>query len=852
MRCRGVARTYGRGPTATVALGSDRLRDRARAIGSRSSGPSGSGKSTLLYLIAGLDTPTTGELDWPAIGTREVAPVRVAMIFQGPSLLAPLTVARERCAPADPRRQTTSEAQRRAHAALDELALAELAAKLPEEISGGQAQRVAIARALAGAPQLILADEPTGQLDAANGAAVIEVLLEASRRTRAPDWSSPPTTRRWRTRLPERWEIHNGELTDRDRDRMVALSWIRGLIRHRPARILATALGVAVAVALIAAIGTFLSATTSRMTRRAIARVAGRLAGRGAARRRPAAVLAQVRPSQGSVRRSPSPSPTSPSLTATTPARPRPPAPPRCSAFPPGYAAAFPGELRLLAGTPRWRAGAQQTASNLHAAPGEHGHRRSGRGPAAPRHGSPASSTCPHADSLFQKVGAPPRRPAGGAARQRAAAARGRPSAGSRARRSPRRPELIRTQIHVRLSHRLPASPSAAFDAITARAHNLESRLTGTGLVGDNLGTALDTARKSDALYAQILFLFLGVPGAILAGLLTALIASTGAERRRRDAALLRTRGASTRTLVRLALTETAVGRAPRGGRSGSVAAALIGRGAFGTGSFGASGLSAVLWAVGAALAGVLIAAAAITVPAVRDARALTVAGQRRQVGREQRPPLWARWGLDLLALVLAGLVFWQASRNGYQLVLAPEGVAQVSVNWYALLAPVLGWIGLGLFAYRIADFGLGHGTRLLARALRPLAGRAVGHGRRDHGPAATSARLGRRVAGFDRRLCRLDLGVQLDLSRAGRGRRPAHQRRRRHRHRVTGGRGHRRPGPSSVRTPPRRGQRRAAAAPLSPTSAPTCRTCSACARRRSATRASCRTRGSPGVRRTG
>ncbi len=114
------------------------------------------------------------------------------------------------------------------------------------------------------------------------------------------------------------------------------------------------------------------------------------------------------------------------------------------------------------------------------------------------------------------------------------------------------------TQIHALVSHRLPGSPSAAFTKVSGSALNLETHLAGTGLVGDNLGTALDNARK-DALYAQLLFLFLGVPGAILAGLITAALASAGAERRRRDAALLRTRGASTRRLVHLALAESAL-----------------------------------------------------------------------------------------------------------------------------------------------------------------------------------------------------------------------------------------------------------------------------------------------------
>jgi putative ABC transport system permease protein len=78
---------------------------------------------------------------------------------------------------------------------------------------------------------------------------------------------------------------------------------------------------------------------------------------------------------------------------------------------------------------------------------------------------------------------------------------------------------------------------------------------------------------------------------------------------------------------------------------------------------------------------------------------------------------------LDVIALIGSGLIFWQASRNGYSLVLAPEGIPQVSVNWYALLAPVLAWIGAGLLAHRLATALLTGGRRPLARVLRPLAG---------------------------------------------------------------------------------------------------------------------------------
>ena len=410
---------------------------------------------------------------------------------------------------------------------------------------------------------------------------------------------------------------------------------------------------------------------------------------------------------------------TAPGLTATTAGSTQSTGAARILGLPAGYAAAFRGELRLLTGSLNGNLVAQQTASNLHVAPGD---TVSVARPGAP----PVRVTVggvvdlPFADSLFQKVGAPPGAQLS-APPDNVMLLSSTEFARVEAPVSTHRPELIHTQVHAVLSHALASSPSAAFDDVAARARNLESRLTGAGLVGDNLGAALDTARK-DALYAQILFLFLGVPGAVLAGLVTALIASAGADRRRRDAALLRTRGASTRTLVRIALAETLCAGVI-GVAVGLGAALLIGQSTFGTASFGAGTVSAILWAVGAALAGLAIAATAIALPALRDARSLTVAGQRRQVGRTGRGPLWARLGLDFVALAIAGFVYWQAAQSGYQLVLAPEGVAQVSVNWYALLAPVLGWIGFGLIAYRLANLILTRGRRSLTGALRPLAG---------------------------------------------------------------------------------------------------------------------------------
>jgi putative ABC transport system permease protein len=500
---------------------------------------------------------------------------------------------------------------------------------------------------------------------------------------------------------------------------MIAATWLRGLVAHRRSRLLCTAAGVAVAVALLASIGTFLSATTSKMTQRATARVPVDWQVEAQPGANPRDVLAHVTRDRGIKRALPVRFAPTTGLRATSGGSTQTTGPGQVLGLPDGYARAFPGELRTLSGRGTGVLLAQQTAANLHARPGDTiAVGRPGTSPAKVR--VDGVIDLPAADSLFQKVGAPvgaqPQAPPDNVVLLPAATFQQVYGTVARA-----RPELVRTQVHATLTHALPGSPGTAFTQVSGQARNLETRLAGGGLVGDNLGSALDQARK-DALYAQLLFLFLGVPGAILAGMVTASIASAGAGRRRRDAALLRTRGASTRQLVRIALGETALSGGA-GVAIGLVGAMVIGQATFATASFGAGTLAAVLWAVGAALAGLAVAAASIALPAWRDARALTVASQRRPIGRRDRAPWWARYGLDFVALALSGLVYWQASRNGYNLVLAPEGVPQVSVNWYALLAPVLAWVGAGLLAYRIADLVLVRAGTPLARVLRPLAG---------------------------------------------------------------------------------------------------------------------------------
>ncbi|HEY6423266.1 MAG TPA: ABC transporter ATP-binding protein, partial [Pseudonocardiaceae bacterium] len=172
VECIEVSRTFTRGvEVAGVRTVSCTVETEMRVA---LTGPSGSGKSTLLHLLAGLDIPTAGTLRWPGLGRAPAGrPGTVGVVFQGPSLIPVLTVVENVTLPLLLAGIGEDDAVERACAALDRLAIGELACKLPEELSGGQAQRVAVARVLASRPRLILADEPTGQLDQDTGHRVV-------------------------------------------------------------------------------------------------------------------------------------------------------------------------------------------------------------------------------------------------------------------------------------------------------------------------------------------------------------------------------------------------------------------------------------------------------------------------------------------------------------------------------------------------------------------------------------------------------------------------------------------------------------------------------------------------------
>jgi putative ABC transport system ATP-binding protein len=150
------------------------------------SGPSGCGKSTLLSILGLLDTPSSGEywLDGKPVQSltfAQRARIRnreIGFIFQSFNLIGDLSVWENVELPLTYRDMPSAERKRRTGEALERVSMAHRARHLPSQLSGGQQQRVAVARALAGDPLILLADEPTGNLDSANGESVMDLLRE--------------------------------------------------------------------------------------------------------------------------------------------------------------------------------------------------------------------------------------------------------------------------------------------------------------------------------------------------------------------------------------------------------------------------------------------------------------------------------------------------------------------------------------------------------------------------------------------------------------------------------------------------------------------------------------------------
>ncbi len=176
VRCEEATRVFGQGRAAVAAVADATCEVRAGEWIALV-GPSGSGKTTLLHLLAGLDAPTTGTVSWPALGPRDrLRPGPVAVAFQGPSLLPPLSVVENVALPMLLAGEPEPDATGAAWTALELFGVADVGDRLPEDLSGGQSQRAGLARAIAGSPTMLLADEPTGQLDRALGSATMGAL----------------------------------------------------------------------------------------------------------------------------------------------------------------------------------------------------------------------------------------------------------------------------------------------------------------------------------------------------------------------------------------------------------------------------------------------------------------------------------------------------------------------------------------------------------------------------------------------------------------------------------------------------------------------------------------------------
>jgi len=188
IRCIDVRKVYRQGESEIAALDGISLEIPKGAF-AVVMGPSGSGKSTLLHLIGGLDRPTRGDLlvDGRLIGQMADDDVtlfrrtKIGFVFQFFNLLPTLTALENVALPLVLDGAAKAGADRKAEALLEKVGLQTRKHHLPEEMSGGEIQRIAVARALAFNPPLLLADEPTGNLDSKNGEAVLSLLREINK-----------------------------------------------------------------------------------------------------------------------------------------------------------------------------------------------------------------------------------------------------------------------------------------------------------------------------------------------------------------------------------------------------------------------------------------------------------------------------------------------------------------------------------------------------------------------------------------------------------------------------------------------------------------------------------------------
>ena len=489
--------------------------------------------------------------------------------------------------------------------------------------------------------------------------------------------------------------------------------WLKSIFAGHSGRLVGAAVGLALPVALLASLGTFVVASSESMARRAVASLPVDWQVVVAPGADPPMVIDAIgKAARYSSLQSVGYADTD-GFSATTGGTSQTTGPGKVLGLDADYRRIFPGQIELNLGSWDGVLAASQTAANLHIAPGDTVTiQRVGMNPVDVKIAGVVA--LPNADSMFQAIGvsknlapqAPPDNVLLMPMQQWHAIFSPQSSA---------RPDTVRTEIHVRFDRSiLLPDPSAAFIQAQRTANSFEARVAGSAALTDNLAAQLDAVR-ADALYARVLFLFLGIPGVVLALLVTLAIASSGSERRRREQALLRLRGASRPQVLRLAAIEAAA-TGGLGVTIGLVLAVMITLGWWRLDDL----RLAVPWLIPVGAVGLGFGIAASLVPAWMDATRTSISAARAEVDR-QTSPLWQRLYADIAILAVGAIVFWAVARSGYQVVLAPEGVAQTSVHYEAFLAPLCLWIGAGLLWLRLSRWILGPGHRLVAVLLAPF-----------------------------------------------------------------------------------------------------------------------------------
>lgn len=495
---------------------------------------------------------------------------------------------------------------------------------------------------------------------------------------------------------------------------MITILWFKGLLSSRAGRLLGAILGIAITVALLATIAAFTVSSAATMTARAIASIPVDWQIQLAPNTDPKTVINALGQSTSYTALQQINYADSIGFSASTNNTVQTTGAGKVLGINPQYRQDFPTQLRPLIGSLDGVLVAQQTAANIQVTVGDT--------VTIQRVGLPSVTVkvdgvvdLPNADSLFQAVGI-----AAGVAPQA-------PPDNVLllpmtqwqqffAPQAANRPDSIKTQLHVRLVHNLPNDPSTAYTYVEQLAKNLEVRIAGTGIVGNNLAARLDGVR-ADSLYARVLFLFLGLPGVILAVLLTLAVTAAGGSRRRSEQALLRTRGASTQQILQLACVESFII---------GIGGVLLGIFLTFVASITIAPISALtstttlFWIAGAAIIGLILALIAVLYPAWTDTRNSTVIAARRSIGVRHKP-LWQQVYLDFFLLTVCPIVFWQTASTGYQVVLAPEGVPKASVSYETFIPPLFLWLGAGLLTMRLGEMALNQGRPILSKILQPV-----------------------------------------------------------------------------------------------------------------------------------